>query len=115
MSKRIPIIATSLATGEQYVYQSIAEAADVHDLSTRYVGECARGLIKHYAGFTFAPVSGIPEDVKPSPRLLPIAELRNQGMTAKQIAEATGLKLETVRRYGKQAERLGLITYKLRA
>lgn len=115
MSKRIPIIATSIATGEPYYYRSIEEAAAKGGFTARYVGECARGLISHHAGFTFAPVDGLPEVVKPSPRLLPIAALRNQGLTAKQIAEATGLKLETVRRYGKQAERLGLITTKLRA
>ncbi|MGL4506716.1 MAG: NUMOD1 domain-containing DNA-binding protein [Aeromonas sobria] len=115
MSRPIPVIATSLSTGEQHTYQSIDEAAEKGGFSARYVGECARGLMKQHAGFTFVPVAGMPSVVKPSPRMIPIAKLCNEGLTYREISDATGLKHATVRKYAKQAESLGLITTKLRA
>ncbi|APU01205.1 hypothetical protein [Aeromonas phage 32] len=114
MAKRIPIIATSIRTGEPYYYRSIEEAAAKGGFTARYVGECARGVIKQHAGFTFVPVAGLPSVVKPSPRISRIAELRNKGLTRAQIVEETGFKDATVRKYAKVAEHLGLIT-KLRA
>ncbi|AWH14562.1 hypothetical protein [Aeromonas phage 13AhydR10PP] len=109
--QKTAVIATNIRTGKQHLYQSMQQAADEGGFSYQYVVQCVRGLITQHAGFTFAPVSGLRPVEKPNPRLYPIADLRNQGMTNKQIATETGLKLDTVQKYAKQAARLGLTTH----
>ncbi|APU00873.1 hypothetical protein [Aeromonas phage 59.1] len=105
------VIATSIATGEQRLYASMQEAADVGGFSYQYVIQCVRGLIKHHGGFTFMAVSGQRPLSEPTPRLKRVADLRNEGMVTKDIAKLLGLAVETVQKYQKQAARIGLTTH----
>lgn len=108
--KPVPIIAKSIATGEETLFKSMQEAAEKGGFHLFSMTNCVKGLQKTHAGFTFRPLCP-PRQTgeKLRPRLHELASLYNKGLTRKEIAELMGLTVGTVGKYREWAGNMGLI------
>lgn len=104
----IPVIATSIATGEEKLYPSITQAVEIGGFTYSCVLNCVRGSVKQHAGFTFRSAGPLPRIPCTSPRVSQAGLMRAQGLTIQQVADTMGLKWDTAQKYSKQAANLGL-------
>lgn len=102
-----PVIATCQTTGQTYHYKSITDAATKGGFERSCVVSCVHGKQKSHAGYTFRAPSK--PTWKPSPRLVQVSELRNQGLSNIQISALIGINAQSVKAKACQARALGLI------
>lgn len=108
MPVRIPVTATSIATGEVVKFASVTDAARVGGFDRTCVHACIHGQRKHHNGFTFK--SDIPlRPVSDQTLIHKVADLANCGLNNKQIAAEMGLSVSTVRNRMPMARNLGLL------
>ncbi len=104
----VPVIATSIATGEVVRFASTSAAAREGGFDRTCVSNCVNGYRKSHNGFTFKA------DCKLRPTssdtlIHKIAALRNTGHKNKEIAAIMGLAVATVRNRVPMARNMGLL------
>ncbi|APU00790.1 hypothetical protein [Aeromonas phage Asp37] len=108
MPVRIPVIATSMTTGEVVRFESVTSAARVGGFDRSCVHACIHGQRKSHNGFTFiTPVKLRP--VSNQTLIHKVADLANCGLSIKQIAAELRLSVSTVRNRMPMARNLGLL------
>lgn len=92
--RRIPIKATSLATGEIFRYPSRAAAAEQGGFCAATITLCIRGVVPSHAGFTFEATA--PLDAPRRPALASkVKALRATGLSYAKTAKALGISEST--------------------
>ncbi|APU00874.1 hypothetical protein [Aeromonas phage 59.1] len=105
----VPVIATSIATGQVVRFASVTAAARDGGFDRTCVSNCVNGYRKSHNGFTFKA------DCKLRPTgsdtlIHKIAALRNTGHNTTEIAAIMGLSASTVRNRVPMARNIGLLT-----
>lgn len=111
MSKRpqsTAVIATSIATGEQTIFKSMAEAAQLGGFTYYMVQRCVRGTARQHAGFTFSAAGQLREGTGKMTRLQEVAVYRGMGWDLARISKMLGIKHDTAQKYAKQAAYAGM-------
>lgn len=101
------VMAISLSTGEEVIYETIRRAAEIGGFEYSSIRNCLHGRQKSHAGFRFEADTPLRAKAVES-NITKVAALRNQGLDNQAIADKLGLVLGTVAVYGSQAVNLGL-------
>lgn len=104
----VPVIATSIQTGEVFHYRSMTEAAKKGGFERSCVHSCIHGQSPSHAGFTFVTKAVLRPQRAPTVHYR-IAALLNEGKTREETAEILGVKVKTIRSRLPIARRMGLL------
>ncbi|APU00454.1 hypothetical protein [Aeromonas phage 3] len=108
MPVKIPVIATSIATGEVVRFESVTSAARVGGFDRTCVQACIHGQRKHHNGFIFTTPATL-RQTSADTLIHKIANYRNQGYTNKATAAIMGLSASTVRNRVPMARHMKLL------
>ncbi|QIZ02661.1 hypothetical protein AhyVDH1_056 [Aeromonas phage AhyVDH1] len=95
MTRRpVPIVATSIQTGEVFNYPSRAAAAESGGFCAATITLCIRGIVPSHAGFKFHATAKL--DPPRRPKLAAkVKELRATGLSYAKTAKALGISEST--------------------
>ncbi|AWH15013.1 hypothetical protein [Aeromonas phage 85AhydR10PP] len=100
--------ATCLTTGTTYEWPSISKACSDGGFCYNMIKLCLAGQLESYSGLRFETDTPRRSE-EPSTRIQECADLYNQGLTAKEIADRMGITLNTVKFHKQRAKALGLV------
>lgn len=110
MPKLIPVIATSLATGEQFTYPSMTAAARDGGFERSCIHDCLRGYRPSHAGFKFKVKKGAAIEVRATRNQYErIADAMNAGLSRREVASQLNIKQKTITSKMATIRRLGLL------
>ncbi|MGL4755332.1 MAG: hypothetical protein ACRCXB_23475 [Aeromonadaceae bacterium] len=105
---KYPVKATCLTTGTVYEWGSIMEATADTGFTYNMVKLATTGQLASYAGLRWETTVPL-RSVEPSARIKQVADLYNQGLTGKAMADTMSISLNTVKFHLQRARALGLV------
>ncbi|AWH15363.1 hypothetical protein [Aeromonas phage 14AhydR10PP] len=108
MAVFIPVIATSIATGQKFAYKSMSEAARLGGFDRSCIFSCIHGQSESHGGFTFTTRAKLRPQKGPTAHHR-IADCLNSGMTREEAAKHLNISTKTIRSRLPICRRLGLL------
>ncbi|MGL5285921.1 MAG: hypothetical protein ACRC8D_07250 [Aeromonas sp.] len=108
VSRSIKIKATSQLTGEEFVYDSIRDAARKGGFNYNSIRWCLLGIQGSHVGFVFERLSPPRPPSNRSTVTTRVAQLRNEGLSNAQIAERLNMDQRYVAMIASHAILMGL-------